>query len=144
MDQHVNLSKIISYQNVWKSHLVYNHIYIFCLVASWVFIFFCTWSYLIQIIFTQIYLTYRYNPNRYYYFESEWTWEEWQWRGTPHCPNLQNWSLYIRYSFVSYPGHIFFGGWGSVLLTGCSMLFFFLCWLVEKGMVYISCYFYLV
>ena len=27
---------------------------------------------------------------------------------TPHSPDLQNWSLTIRYSLVSYPEHLFF------------------------------------
>ena len=29
--------------------------------------------------------------------QSEWTWEQWLWRGTPHSPNLQGWSLSIRW-----------------------------------------------
>ena len=28
-----------------------------------------------------------------------------------HSPDLQNWSLTIRYSLVLYSGHIFLGGW---------------------------------
>ena len=27
---------------------------------------------------------------------SEWTWEQWQWRGTPHYPKPQDWRLTIR------------------------------------------------
>ena len=71
--------------------------------------FFCTWSYQIQIIFKQIYLTNRWDPNRYYYFRSEWVWELWQWRSTSNSPDLQNWSLNIRCNLVSYPRHTFFG-----------------------------------
>ena len=34
--------------------------------------------------------------DRCYYSRSEWIWEPWQWRGTPHSPNLQSWSLTIK------------------------------------------------
>ena len=34
---------------------------------------------------------------------SEWNWEWWQWRDTPHFLGLLIWSLIIRYSLVSYP-----------------------------------------
>ena len=43
----------------------------------------------------QFYLTHL-DPIRCYHCRSEWTGEQWQWRGTPHSPNLQNWSLTIR------------------------------------------------
>ena len=34
---------------------------------------------------------------RCYYSGPEWTWERWQWRGTPHSPKLQHcWNLTIR------------------------------------------------
>ena len=32
------------------------------------------------------------------------------WRGTPHFPELPNWNLTIRYSFVSYTGHSLWKG----------------------------------
>ena len=36
-------------------------------------------------------------PIRCYHSGQEWTWERWQWRGTPHSPKLQHyWSLTIR------------------------------------------------
>ena len=42
----------------------------------------------------QFYLTYRYDPIRCHH--SEWSWEWWQWKGTPHSPKLQHyWSLTI-------------------------------------------------
>ena len=31
---------------------------------------------------------------------SEWTWEQWQWKGTPHSPNLQSWNLTIKWFYV--------------------------------------------
>ena len=31
---------------------------------------------------------------------SVWTWTQWQWTGTPHSPNLQGWSLIIRWFHV--------------------------------------------
>ena len=46
------------------------------------------------------YLTHRYDPIRCYHSELEWTWEQWQWRGTPHSPNLQGWSLAIRLFYI--------------------------------------------
>ena len=88
-------------------HSLYFHIYIFLVVSLRGF-FFGTKSNQIQIIFKQIYLTHRWDPIRYYHSRSEWTWEWWQWRGTPHSPVCQNWSLTIRCSLVSYPGHPFF------------------------------------
>ena len=44
----------------------------------------------------QLYLTHRYDPIRYYYSGSGWTWCQWLWRGTPHFPKLNGWSLTIR------------------------------------------------
>ena len=40
---------------------------------------------------------------RCYHSEPEWTWEQWQWRGTPHSPKLQHcWNLTIRlFSVIS-------------------------------------------
>ena len=41
---------------------------------------------------------------RCYHFDSEWTWEQWQLKGTLHCPMLQlYWNLTIR-CLMSYPG----------------------------------------
>ena len=34
---------------------------------------------------------------RCYHCRSKWTWEQWQWRGTPHSPNLQGQNLTIRW-----------------------------------------------
>ena len=41
--------------------------------------------------------------NRCYHSGPEWTWERWQWRGTPHSPKLQDcWNLTIRlFSVIS-------------------------------------------
>ena len=40
---------------------------------------------------------------RCYHSGPEWTWEQWQWRGTPHSPKLQQyWNLSIRlFSVIS-------------------------------------------
>ena len=36
-------------------------------------------------------------PSRCYQSGPEWTWEQWQWRGTPYSPKLQHcWNLTIR------------------------------------------------
>ena len=51
--------------------------------------FFCT-----QFFF---YLTHRKDSIWCYYCGSEWTWEQWQWRGTPHSLNVQGSSLAIRW-----------------------------------------------
>ena len=69
-------------------------------------------------IFTN--LTHWCDPNWYYYTGSEWTWELWQWNGTPYFPDLQNWSLAIKCSLtsnagISYPST---GDTISALLTG--------------------------
>ena len=44
-----------------------------------------------------------YGPIRCYHSGPEWTWEQWQWRGTPHSPKLQHhWNLTIRlFSVIS-------------------------------------------
>ena len=55
----------------------------------------------------QIYLSKRWDPNRYYHSGSEWNWEWWQWRDTPYSTILQNWSLTIRCSLVSISEHPF-------------------------------------
>ena len=45
----------------------------------------------------QFYLTHWLGPIRCYHSGLEWTWEQWQWRGTPHSPKLQHYcSLTIR------------------------------------------------
>ena len=39
---------------------------------------------------------------RYYHSRPESTWEQWQWRSTPHSPNLQHyWSLTSVFSVIS-------------------------------------------
>ena len=52
----------------------------------------------------QFYLTHRLDPIRCYHSKSEWTWEQWQWRGIQHSAKLPDWCLTIRL-FVSYPRH---------------------------------------
>ena len=48
---------------------------------------------------------------RCYHSGPGWTWERWQWRGTPHSPKLQHcWNLTIRLFSVILPGHSFEGG----------------------------------
>ena len=43
-----------------------------------------------------------FDPIRCYHFRSKWTWERWQWRGTPHFPKLQHyWSLTILFDIIS-------------------------------------------
>ena len=50
----------------------------------------------------QFYLTHRYYLIRCYHSEPEWTWEQWQWKGTQHSLKLQDWSLNIRlFNFIS-------------------------------------------
>ena len=45
----------------------------------------------------QFYLTHRLDSFRCYHFGPKWTWEPWQWKGTPHSPKFQHyWSLTIR------------------------------------------------
>ena len=77
--------------------------------------FFCPRSYLIGMIFKQSYLIHTWHPNWYYNSEWEWTWEQWQRRSILHFPDLQNRSLTIRCSLVSYSGYSFLGG----VLTLC-------------------------
>ena len=49
--------------------------------------------------------------NRCYHSGTEWTWERWQWRGTPHSPKIQHcWNLTIRLFSVIYSEHLL-GGW---------------------------------
>ena len=59
------------------------------------------------VIFKQVYSTHRWDPNR-------------QCKDTPHSQNFQNWSLNIRYSFVSYPNHPIFGSGVLFLNRGYS------------------------
>ena len=61
--------------------------------------FFCIWSYKIQLIFKQVYLTHRGEPNRFSYTKADLGVKEW--RGTPHSLEIQNWSLAYRKG--SYP-----------------------------------------
>ena len=49
---------------------------------------------------------------RCYYFGPEWTWEWWQWLGTPHSPKLQHyWNLTI--TLFSIMCRTIVGEWGS-------------------------------
>ena len=54
---------------------------------------------------TLFYLTYKYDPIRCYYSWSEWTLEQWKRGDTPLSPELQDWSLTNRRSFVLHSGH---------------------------------------
>ena len=44
----------------------------------------------------QFYLTQREDPIRCYHSESEWTWKQWQWKGSPHSSKIEEWSFTIR------------------------------------------------
>ena len=58
----------------------------------------------------QFYLSHRWDPIRCYH--SKWSREQWQWRQTPHSPNLQSWGLVIRlFNVIS-----------RTLLVGCLIL----------------------
>ena len=46
------------------------------------------------------YLTYRLDSITYYHSGLEWSWEQRQWSGTQHSPNLLGWSLTIRLFYV--------------------------------------------
>ena len=70
-----------------------------------VFFFYCTRFHQIPIILKHICLRHSCDSNRYFYSGLEWTWESWQWRSTSHFQDLQNWSLTLRCSKVSYSGH---------------------------------------
>ena len=60
----------------------------------------------------QIYLTYRWDPIRCYHSEPEWTWEQWQLRGTQHYWSLTIW----LFSVISRT----LIGWGlTALLQRC-------------------------
>ena len=89
------MSRIILYLEVRE--LCYIYILGLWFLKSF-FFFFCIRSYQIQIIFKQIYLINRWYPNRYYYSRSQLSWEG----------MLQNWSLTIRCSLMSYSGYSFF------------------------------------
>ena len=45
----------------------------------------------------QFYSTHREDPFRCYLSSSEWTWEQWQWRGTLYSPKPQGWWLTFRW-----------------------------------------------
>ena len=51
----------------------------------------------------QFYLTYREDPIRCYHSRPEWTWEQCQWRDTPHSLKLQHYSP--SDCLMSYQGH---------------------------------------
>ena len=49
----------------------------------------------------QLYMIHRYDHIKCNHSGPKWTWEQWQWMGTPHSPKLQHyWSLTIRLSSV--------------------------------------------
>ena len=52
-------------------------------------------------------MIYRWDPNWYYRFVSEWTWEYWQWNDIPYSSDLQYKSPTIRGSLVLCTGHYF-------------------------------------
>ena len=56
--------------------------------VNWICFFF-TWSYRILTVFTRMCLNHRKDPNMFYPSGSEWTWEKWQWRGTPYFSVLE-------------------------------------------------------
>ena len=65
---------------------------------------------------------------RCYHSGPEWTWEQWQWRGTPHSPKLQHcWNLTIRlFSVISR--RLVRGG-GLPLCRGAVSVFYSPSWL---------------
>ena len=65
------------------------------------------YSFLIQIICKPLFLTYRWNPNKYYHFQVRLDQGEMVMKGFSTL--LQNWNLTTRCSLVSYPGHFFVG-----------------------------------
>ena len=68
---------------------------------------------LVSVIFLHtvyFYLTHRYDPIRCNHSGSEQTSEQWQWRDTPHTPNLQSWSLAIRW-FNVISRTLIWSGW---------------------------------
>ena len=50
-------------------------------------------SHLFALIYIFIYQTLLFDSIRCYHSGPEWTWEQWQWRGTPRSQKLQDWSL---------------------------------------------------
>ena len=71
--------------------------------------YFCTQSFRVRIIFKQIYLTHRYDPNSYYHSGPSKPGSNCN-KEVPQSQDLQNWSLTIRRSLVSCPGHPLFWG----------------------------------
>ena len=69
----------------------------------------------------QFYLTHRWDPIKCFHSGSEWTWEQWQWRGTLHSLKLQTyWSLTIRlFNVVSR----ILVGWGSYPSAGMQSVY---------------------
>ena len=63
---HFNLSRVIKWLEDRESHLLYVYIYIFC-VDVFLFSFFFFLAYQLGIILKQIYLTHKWDPNRYFY-----------------------------------------------------------------------------
>ena len=54
-------------------HYIHSYLHFLCICLRVLFLI-CTWSYEIQMIFNQIYLTHRRPPNKYNHSSSEWTW----------------------------------------------------------------------
>ena len=79
----------------WETAFFFIHIYIFHVVVSF--------------FFAHVPIIYQLFLNRPIWSIdqtlTEQTWELWQWRRTPHLLDLQKWSLSIKSSLLSYPGH---------------------------------------
>ena len=52
--------------------------------------------------------------------QSKWTWEQWQWKSTPHSPELQDWSLIIRLFSVIFRTLVGCCCGGTSFLQRCS------------------------
>ena len=108
-EQHVIPSQVILCLEIREPYSLYIYFYFFVSFFSKGFFFF-------HIIFESIYLTHKWDLNRYYHSRSVWTWEWWQWRCTPLSLELQSWSLTIRYRFCVM------GGWTEVKGKLCCHL----------------------
>ena len=84
---------------------------------------FCRCFWWIKLILKPINSTHTWDLNRYHHSGSEKTWKKWQRRGT---------LFIIRYSLVSYPGHLFFAGASSYPSAVDTIIVFkvFSCWVV--------------
>ena len=69
----INSNGMSTYLEVFYCfHCLHIHFLYSCFLRGY---FFCIWSYQIGMIFNWIYLICTCNPNSFYHFESEWTWE---------------------------------------------------------------------